>query len=72
MAELVTKDILFQGMKELEQIDAIFKIMGTPTEKDWPGFSKLPGVSHVSPTETVSLKELTAQLLVRQTLLGIN
>lgn len=47
MAELITGEILFMGSKELEQIDAICKIMGTPTEKDWPGVKDLPAMKQV-------------------------
>ncbi|XP_075494977.1 cyclin-dependent kinase G-2 [Primulina tabacum] len=44
MAELLSKEPLFNGKTEVEQLDKIFKILGTPNETIWPGFSKLPGV----------------------------
>ncbi|XP_061994307.1 cyclin-dependent kinase G-2 isoform X1 [Rosa rugosa] len=44
MAELLSKEPLFNGKTEFEQLDKIFKILGTPNETIWPGFSKLPGV----------------------------
>lgn len=40
--ELITKDAILQGQGELDQIDKVFRLMGTPTETNWPGFSKLP------------------------------
>lgn len=40
-AELVTKNPLFTGDSELDQIFKIFKILGTPTEAEWPGFKNL-------------------------------
>nr|QYW07098.1 G-type cyclin-dependent kinase 2 [Dimocarpus longan] len=43
MAELLAKKPLFDGKREVEQIDKIFKTLGTPTETIWPGFSELPG-----------------------------
>ena len=43
MAELFSKDPLFRGKTELEQLDKIFRTLGTPDEKIWPGLSKLPG-----------------------------
>ncbi|XP_020571931.1 cyclin-dependent kinase G-2-like isoform X2 [Phalaenopsis equestris] len=43
MAELLTKEPLFPGKSELDQLDKIFRILGTPDEKIWPGFSRLPG-----------------------------
>ncbi|CAJ2664231.1 unnamed protein product [Trifolium pratense] len=43
MAELLSKEPLFKGKTEIEQIDKIFRTLGTPDEKIWPGLSKLPG-----------------------------
>lgn len=43
MAELLAKEPLFTGKNELEQLDKIFRTLGTPDEKIWPGLSKLPG-----------------------------
>ncbi|KAI7740382.1 hypothetical protein M8C21_012729 [Ambrosia artemisiifolia] len=44
MAELLSGKPLFDGKKEVEQIDKIFRTLGTPNESTWPGYSKLPGV----------------------------
>ncbi|MFS8000486.1 putative protein-serine/threonine kinase CMGC-CDK-PITSLRE family [Helianthus anomalus] len=44
MAELLSKKPLFDGSKEPEQIDKIFRTLGTPNDTIWPGYSKLPGV----------------------------
>ncbi|MCD9559638.1 hypothetical protein HAX54_017769 [Datura stramonium] len=44
MAEMLSKEPLFNGKTEVDQIDKIFRILGTPNETIWPGFSKLPGV----------------------------
>ncbi|KAE9454206.1 hypothetical protein C3L33_13893, partial [Rhododendron williamsianum] len=44
MAELLSKAPLFNGKTEFDQLDKIFRILGTPNETIWPGFSKLPGV----------------------------
>ncbi|PRQ17035.1 putative protein-serine/threonine kinase CMGC-CDK-PITSLRE family [Rosa chinensis] len=43
MAELLAKEALFQGKTEVDQLDKIFRTLGTPSETDWPGVSKLPG-----------------------------
>jgi len=40
-AELVNKAPLFTGTTEVEQINKIFKLLGTPNEKIWPGYEKL-------------------------------
>ncbi|XP_038704778.1 cyclin-dependent kinase G-2-like isoform X2 [Tripterygium wilfordii] len=44
MAELLAKEPLFNGKTEFDQLDKIFRSLGTPNEAIWPGFSKLPGV----------------------------
>ncbi|WCJ38694.1 Protein kinase superfamily protein [Euphorbia peplus] len=44
MAEMLSKEALFNGKTEVDQLDKIFRILGTPNETIWPGFSKLPGV----------------------------
>ncbi|KAI3877597.1 hypothetical protein MKX03_037730 [Papaver bracteatum] len=44
MAEFLGKKPLFTGKTEVDQLDKIFRILGTPNETIWPGFSKLPGV----------------------------
>ncbi|KAG9446662.1 hypothetical protein H6P81_012790 [Aristolochia fimbriata] len=43
MAELLAKEPLFSGKNEIDQLDKIFKTLGTPTENIWPGFTMLPG-----------------------------
>jgi cell division cycle 2-like protein len=47
MAELLTKEPLFMGKGELEQIDKIFACLGTPNEKIWRGFNDLPHVKRM-------------------------
>jgi serine/threonine protein kinase len=37
MAELLQKEPLFNGVNEIAQVDTILKIMGMPTEENWPG-----------------------------------
>jgi cell division cycle 2-like protein len=41
-AELIAKAPLFEGQGELDQIDQIFELVGTPTMENWPGFEQLP------------------------------
>ncbi|KAJ3242069.1 hypothetical protein HDU81_007823 [Chytriomyces hyalinus] len=41
-AELVNKEPLMPGRGEIDQLDKIFKLLGTPNEKVWPGFMNLP------------------------------
>ena len=41
-AELLDNKPLFPGKGEIDQISKIFQLLGTPNDKSWPGFSKLP------------------------------
>ncbi|XVF54649.1 hypothetical protein PTKIN_Ptkin05aG0198200 [Pterospermum kingtungense] len=43
MAELLAKDPLFKGTSEIDQLRKIYDTLGTPSERIWTGFSKLPG-----------------------------
>ena len=42
IAEMVLLVPIFQGDSEIDQIYRIFKILGTPNERTWPGVSQLP------------------------------
>lgn len=42
MAEMYTGRPLFPGTTNEDQITRIFRIMGTPTERTWPGISQFP------------------------------
>lgn len=42
-AELFLRIPLFAGETDIQQLDLIFRALGTPTERDWPGMSSLPG-----------------------------
>uniref|UniRef100_A0A7S0JKV0 Protein kinase domain-containing protein n=1 Tax=Calcidiscus leptoporus TaxID=127549 RepID=A0A7S0JKV0_9EUKA len=46
-AELVLREPLLPGKGELDQIDKIFKLLGTPTEASWPGVTELPNMNKV-------------------------
>ncbi|GMR48636.1 hypothetical protein PMAYCL1PPCAC_18831 [Pristionchus mayeri] len=41
-SEMATKKPLFQGDSEIDELFRIFRIMGTPTEADWPGVTQFP------------------------------
>jgi cyclin-dependent kinase 7 len=42
LAELLLRVPLLPGDSDLDQLDRIFQILGTPTEETWPGVTKLP------------------------------
>ncbi|PHT35976.1 hypothetical protein CQW23_23676 [Capsicum baccatum] len=44
MVEMLSKEAFFNGKTKVDQIDEILRILGTPTETIWEGFSELPGV----------------------------
>jgi len=41
-AEMVTSKPLFPGKNNQDQLQQIFKVLGTPNEKDWTGMKSLP------------------------------
>lgn len=48
-AELYNQHPLFQGDSEIDQIFKIFRILGTPSEENWPGVSELPNYKDTFP-----------------------
>ncbi|XP_036176568.1 cyclin-dependent kinase 11B-like [Myotis myotis] len=49
--ELLTQKPLFPGKSEIDQINKVFKNLGTPSEKIWPGYNQLPAVKKMTFTE---------------------
>ncbi|XP_075695703.1 cyclin-dependent kinase 11B-like isoform X10 [Rhinoderma darwinii] len=49
--ELLTQKPLFPGKSEIDQINKIFKDLGTPSEKIWPGYNELPAVKKMTFSE---------------------
>ena len=47
-AELISKEPLLPGRSELDQLDKMFKLLGTPNEKIWPGLSDLPNAKKLN------------------------
>ncbi|CAI7602733.1 hypothetical protein N7533_001471 [Penicillium manginii] len=41
-AEMCTRKPLFPGDSEIDEIFKIFRVLGTPSENDWPGVTSLP------------------------------
>ncbi|KAF2027113.1 Pkinase-domain-containing protein [Setomelanomma holmii] len=41
-AEMCTRKPLFPGDSEIDEIFKIFRILGTPSEQDWPGVTSFP------------------------------
>uniref|UniRef100_A0A8D1P8B5 cyclin-dependent kinase n=1 Tax=Sus scrofa TaxID=9823 RepID=A0A8D1P8B5_PIG len=49
--ELLTQKPLFPGKSDIDQINKVFKDLGTPSEKIWPGYNDLPAVKKMTFTE---------------------
>lgn len=47
-AEFLCMEPLFPGKTEVDQLKRIFKALGTPNEKIWPDYPKLPATQKVS------------------------
>ncbi|XP_038216021.1 cyclin-dependent kinase 11B isoform X2 [Zerene cesonia] len=47
-AEFVTMNPLFPGKSEVDQLNRIFKDLGTPSELLWPGYKELPAVQKMT------------------------
>lgn len=47
-AEFLSMEPLFTGKSEVDQLNKIFKTLGTPNERVWPGYSKLPAVQKMT------------------------
>ncbi|KAI5454265.1 kinase subunit of RNA polymerase II carboxy-terminal domain kinase I [Naganishia albida] len=56
MLELFVRKPVFQGNDEIHQLEAIYEIMGTPTEEEWPGLVSMPWYELVKPKEMVPSK----------------
>ncbi|KAL9908829.1 cyclin dependent kinase 11B pitslre isoform 1-T1 [Glossina fuscipes fuscipes] len=46
-AEFLQMAPLFPGKSEVDQLNRIFKLLGTPNEKIWPGYNNLPAVKNM-------------------------
>jgi cyclin-dependent kinase 2 len=63
MAEMITKRALFPGDSEIDELFRIFRTLGTPNEKVWPGVSELPEFKASFPTWAAQpLKKVIPQL----------
>jgi len=45
LGELLLMEPLFPGKSEVDELNKMFKLLGTPSEKIWPGYRDLPGVT---------------------------
>lgn len=46
-AEMLTASPAFPGNTEIDQIERIFRLCGSPTKENWPAFNELPGAQKI-------------------------
>jgi cyclin-dependent kinase 12/13 len=49
LAELLYRKPIFPGKTEIDQLDLIFRLCGTPTDETWPDAKKLPWYQKFAP-----------------------
>lgn len=57
-AELMLRTPYLPGETDMDQLKTIFRALGTPTEEDWPGHTKLPDYVPVGQFQKTPLREL--------------
>jgi cyclin-dependent kinase 7 len=57
-AELMLRIPYLAGESDLDQLKTIFRALGTPTEDDWPGHTKLPNYVAVGQFPKTPLRDL--------------
>lgn len=61
--EMATNRALFPGDSEIDQLFQIFRVMGTPNERVWPGVSNLPDYAkHFPQWRPKNLREIIPEL----------
>ncbi|WVF73159.1 hypothetical protein IAT40_007978 [Kwoniella sp. CBS 6097] len=60
MLEIFTTKPIFQGSDEINQLEVIYNIMGTPDEAAWPGVKDLPWYELVKPKDVIESKFRTS------------
>lgn len=62
-AELLTREPLFRGKNEVDQVSKIFELCGVPSEDTWPGFRRLPNARSLKLPKT----NVAPEVLIRAT-----
>ncbi|KAI0923852.1 cyclin-dependent serine/threonine protein kinase [Taiwanofungus camphoratus] len=57
-AELMLRTPYLPGESDMDQLKTIFRALGTPTEEDWPGHTKLPDYVPLGQFPRTPLREL--------------
>lgn len=51
--EFFTQKAIFQGRTDIDQLDAVYNILGTPNKDEWPGLVELPWYSLLRKPKTL-------------------
>ncbi|XP_032686302.1 cyclin-dependent kinase 11B isoform X2 [Odontomachus brunneus] len=70
-AELLRMEALFPGKSEADQLTKIFKELGTPSERIWPGYNKLPVIVKSPPFAHYPVNNLRQRFSLSLSELGI-
>lgn len=57
-AELMLRTPYLAGESDMDQLKTIFRALGTPTEQDWPGHTKLPDYVPIGQFPKTPLRDL--------------
>ncbi|KAK7056289.1 hypothetical protein VNI00_002842 [Paramarasmius palmivorus] len=57
-AELMLRTPYLAGESDMDQLKTIFRALGTPTEQEWPGYTKLPDYVPVGQFPKTPLRDL--------------
>ncbi|EJD47893.1 Pkinase-domain-containing protein [Auricularia subglabra TFB-10046 SS5] len=57
-AELMLRVPYLAGESDVDQLKTIFRALGTPTEEDWPGYTKLPDYCPIGQFAKQQLRDL--------------
>lgn len=58
LAELLLRVPFLPGDTDLNQLDKIFSVFGSPTEEIWPGVKLLPDFIQFKPSPVIPLREI--------------
>nr|WPM83324.1 ProsG [Phaeosphaeria sp.] len=71
IAEIFTGRPLFAGNTNEDQLQKIFRLMGTPSERSWPGVQQLPGFASLAQMRTYPMQDLV-QVVPQVDVMGLD
>lgn len=67
LAELLAKKPIFPGRSEIDQLELIYKLCGTPNDENWPGAKELSWWATLKPAKVFKrrVREIFKEYVVR-------